>query len=108
MAIPFNFFEESWKKEMNELLEKAKNDRQSYLVFIDKLEDRYNKNPEDPHYMVRAYVGKLRKMLWPESQFEKEPSLLGVISNKTFEDLRQKPNYDKFVQHVRKIENSNY
>lgn len=106
MAMPLNIFEENWVKKMNELLEKAKNSHASYNEFIDLLERRFDADPSDKHSRVRIYVAKLRKILWPENQFEREPSLLEVISKETFRDLKQEPNYKKFVEYYSKLAES--
>jgi len=106
MSMPLNIFEESWVKKMNELLEKAKNSRESYNDFIDLLERCFESDPGDKHSRVRIYVAKLRQILWPENQFEKEPSLLKVISKETFRNLKQEPNYKKFVAYYGRLAQS--
>ena len=107
MAMPLNIFEENWIKNMNLKFEKAKGNRTEYESFIDSLERRFDANPDDRR--VKGYVAKLRQILWPEDQVEKNSSLLEVIPKKpsetkeTFERLKTEDNYKKVAAYFSRI-----
>ena len=96
-TLKLAFFDDAWQHQVSALFQEATKNFESYLKLLTQLEARYKENPSDKR--VGSFVALIRQRIWTPDAREHNQSILNIIGENTFSDLRQEAQFKKFSAH---------